>query len=189
MVPAGYPGHVEGPAENPQRYAFGNMPGLGRQPRPVSNIPQPGSQLGGQFRDIVPNGYAPGGETYGRNPYAGVNDTISSLGRNAGEIQESTNRAARAFSPDDLEGIQDRYQKGREAGGTFGNRLAKNAARDLVGGYFGAQQAGGESDVASDIKGAGMDHPSVLPDRQAPGSNLSIRQFGRLAEDLGEEAV
>jgi hypothetical protein len=90
-IVGGYPGRVEGPSESPRKYNFKGMPGLGRQPQPVSATPVRG-QLGGQFRDIVPAGY-PGNQTYGENPYQSVNDKIETGGYFAGADQQAKQNA------------------------------------------------------------------------------------------------
>lgn len=95
-VVGGYPGRVEGPvAKDPYAGVYDKI----ARPPVASTTPSRGA-MGSQFGDMVPRGYAPGGQTYGENPYQDVNNRVETLGWMAGTSQRIKDRAANAQNED-----------------------------------------------------------------------------------------
>jgi hypothetical protein len=65
----------------------------GFKPVTVSTTSHPGSQFGGQFRDIVPRGYGQNIQECGENPYDAVNNRIENAGRFADNDLRTQNQS------------------------------------------------------------------------------------------------
>ena len=178
-IMGGYPGRVEGPvARDPYTDVYGKI----AKPPMASTTPQPGSQVGSQFSDIVPRGY-PGDWTAGKYPYQSVSDRIENSGRFAGNDQRSKENAARP-----AEWAEDPY------GSEFADKL-RDVARshyESAGNELGARRVSKPGAVETAL-GTGRSVSS----QPTPGTVLGAGQFGKslgqqvgpLGEDAAEDAM